>query len=39
VACDLTLPSEYIKTLPVKLWKNNKEDFHKRPAIFIIQKD
>jgi 16S rRNA (cytidine1402-2'-O)-methyltransferase len=39
VACDLTLPTEFIKTLPAKLWKNNKEDFHKRPAIFIIQKD
>ncbi|WP_439152646.1 SAM-dependent methyltransferase [Winogradskyella sp.] len=39
VACDLTLPTEFIKTLPAKLWKNNKEDIHKRPAIFIIQKD
>ncbi|WP_179345315.1 SAM-dependent methyltransferase [Winogradskyella ursingii] len=39
VACDLTLPSEYIKTMTANDWKNNKEDFHKRPAIFIIQKD
>ena len=39
VACDLTLPTEYIKTLPAKDWKHNKEDLHKRPAIFIIQKD
>lgn len=39
VACDLTLPSEFIRTLPAKDWKHNKEDFHKRPAIFIIQKD
>lgn len=39
VACDLTLPTEYIKTKPAKAWKSNKEDFHKRPAIFIIQKD
>ncbi len=39
VACDLTLPSEFIKTLPAKDWKHNKEDLHKRPAIFIIQKD
>ena len=37
VACDLTLPSEYIKTMSAKDWKNNKEDFHKRPSIFIIQ--
>lgn len=39
VACDLTLPSEFIKTMSAKDWKHNKEDLHKRPAIFIIQKD
>ena len=39
VACDLTLPTEFIKTMPAKSWKYSKEDFHKRPAIFIIQKD
>ena len=39
VACDLTLPTEYIKTQTASAWKANKEDFHKRPAIFIIQKD
>lgn len=39
VACDLTLPTEFIKTMPAKDWKHNKEDLHKRPAIFIIQKD
>ena len=39
VACDLTLPTEYIKTLSAREWKNNKEDLHKRPAIFILQKD
>jgi 16S rRNA (cytidine1402-2'-O)-methyltransferase len=39
VACDLTLPSEFIRTLPAKDWKHNKEDLHKRPAIFILQKD
>ncbi|QNK78623.1 SAM-dependent methyltransferase [Winogradskyella sp. PAMC22761] len=39
VACDLTLPTEYIKTKIAKEWKNNKEDFHKRPSIFIIHKD
>jgi len=39
VACDLTLPSEFIKTQSAKAWKTNTEDFHKRPAIFIIQKD
>ena len=39
VACDLTLPTEFIKTMPASAWKTNEEDFHKRPAIFIIQKD
>ena len=39
VACDLTLPTEYIKTMPVKEWKQYKGDLHKRPAIFIIKKD
>ncbi|SHH77579.1 SAM-dependent methyltransferase [Winogradskyella jejuensis] len=39
VACDLTLPTEFIKTKPAKDWKNNTEDLHKRPAMFIIQKD
>ncbi|MCT4628674.1 SAM-dependent methyltransferase [Winogradskyella sp.] len=39
VACDLTLPTEFIKTMPAKAWKNNTEDLHKRPAIFIIHKN
>jgi len=39
VACDLTLPTEYIKTKSAKTWKSNTEDFHKRPAMFIIQRD
>ncbi len=39
VACDITLPTEFIKTKSAKDWKHNKEDLHKRPAIFIIQKD
>ena len=38
VACDLTLPTEFIKTQTANSWKENKEDLHKRPAIFIIQK-
>ena len=37
VACDITLPTEYIKTLPVSKWKSENPDLHKRPAIFIIQ--
>ena len=39
LACDLTLKSEYIKTQTAQAWKNAKVDFHKRPTLFIIQKD
>lgn len=39
IACDITLPSEYIKTQTVKDWKFTKIDLHKRPTIFILQKD
>ena len=39
VACDLTLPTEFIKTKTANDWKASTEDFHKRPAIFVIQKD
>lgn len=38
VACDLTLPTEYIKTLRVADWKKTTIDLHNRPAIFIIHK-
>lgn len=37
VACDITLPTEYILTATVKEWKNKKVDLNKRPTIFIIQ--
>ena len=37
VACDLTLPTELIKTKTVAGWKTEKLDLHKKPAIFIIQ--
>jgi len=38
IACDITLPTEYIKTKTVAEWKHITVDLHKRPAIFIIQK-
>ncbi|GAB1858468.1 SAM-dependent methyltransferase [Flavobacteriaceae bacterium MHTCC 0001] len=38
VACDITLPTEFIKTLPAKVWRKKKVDLHKRPTIFIIHK-
>lgn len=37
VAADITLPTEFIKTLRVDEWKKNKVDLHKRPTLFIIQ--
>ncbi len=38
VACDLTLPSQYILTKSITQWnKGTLPDLHKRPAIFIIQ--
>lgn len=38
IACDITLPTEYIKTKTVNEWKKIKIDLHKRPSIFIIHK-
>ena len=38
IACDITLPTEYIKTMSVSLWKKQKIDLHNRPCIFIIHK-
>ena len=38
VATDITLPTEYIKTLRVAEWKKTKVDLHNRPTIFIIHK-
>jgi 16S rRNA (cytidine1402-2'-O)-methyltransferase len=38
IAADITLPAEYIKTMPIKLWKKTKIDLHNRPAIFIIHR-
>jgi 16S rRNA (cytidine1402-2'-O)-methyltransferase len=39
VACDITLPDEYIRTKEVKDWKSETPDLHKRPSIFIIHKE
>ena len=38
IAADITLPSEYIKSMSVQDWKHQQPDLHKKPAIFIIQK-
>jgi 16S rRNA (cytidine1402-2'-O)-methyltransferase len=38
IAADITLPSEFIKTLSVSDWKQQQPELHKKPAIFIIHK-
>ncbi len=38
IATDITLPTEYIKTLRVVDWKKTKVNLHNRPTIFIIHK-
>ncbi|MFD2519154.1 SAM-dependent methyltransferase [Salinimicrobium flavum] len=39
IACDITLPTEFILTKPVSEWAKTKVDLHKRPTIFILQKE
>ena len=38
VACDITMPEEFIKTQSVANWKKQKINIDKRPAIFLILK-
>ena len=38
IASDITLSSEYIKTLRIQDWKKTKIDLHNRPTIFILHK-
>ena len=39
VACDITLKTEYIKTLEIRDWQHENPNLHKRPTIFIIHKE
>jgi len=39
IACDITLPTEYIITKTISDWAKTKVDLHKRPTIFVIQKE
>ncbi|MGJ1263028.1 SAM-dependent methyltransferase [Sphingobacterium spiritivorum] len=36
VACNLTAEDEFVLTLTVDQWKKRKDDFHKKPAIFLL---
>lgn len=38
VATDITMPTEFIKTMRASEWKKIKVDLHNRPTIFIIHK-
>ena len=38
VACDLTLPTQYIRTRMARLWLNDPPQLHKRPTIFLLYK-
>ncbi len=37
IACDITMPSEFIGTMTVAEWKKTPVTLHKRPTIFILQ--
>lgn len=39
IATDITLSTEYIKTMTMKAWKYQQPNLHKKPAIFIIHKE
>ncbi len=36
IACDITLPTEFIKTKRMAEWKKQLPDIHKKPTIFLI---
>ncbi len=38
IACDLTLPTELIKTKSIQEWKKQLPDINKRPTIFLLGK-
>ena len=38
IATDISLPTEYIKTMRVAEWKKNTVDLHNRPTLFILHK-
>ncbi|HEV7348137.1 SAM-dependent methyltransferase [Telluribacter sp.] len=36
IACNLTAPDELVRTLPIRAWKQQKPDLHKKPTIFLL---
>lgn len=39
IACDITLTTEFIATKTITEWRKKEISLHKRPTIYIIQKD
>lgn len=37
VAANITLADEFIKTMTIREWAQKKADFHKKPAIFLLE--
>lgn len=37
IAADLTLPTEFIRTMKVSEWKRSRPDLDRRPAVYIMQ--
>ncbi len=38
IACEVTLPTEFIKSKTISAWKKNLPDINKRPAVFVLGK-
>lgn len=38
IACNINGEDEYIKTLPVGAWRNERIDLHKKPTVFLLFK-
>lgn len=36
IACDITLPTEFIQSKSIREWKKNIPEINKRPAVFLI---
>ncbi|MBK7432444.1 MAG: SAM-dependent methyltransferase [Chitinophagaceae bacterium] len=37
IASELTSPREFIRTMTIEDWKKSKQDFHKKPTLFLLQ--
>jgi 16S rRNA (cytidine1402-2'-O)-methyltransferase len=37
IAADLTLPTEFIRTMRITEWRNSRPDLNRRPAVYVMQ--